>query len=53
MKVGRVYRGKQAKVVGRYVDDTLARYPDIVKDEVFITHSGVSEDIAVGRALHA
>lgn len=46
MKVGRIYRGKQAKVIGRYVDDTLARYPDIVKDEIFITHSGVSDGIA-------
>ena len=46
MKVGKLYRGKQAKVLERYVNDTLARYPDIVKDEIFITHSGVSDEVA-------
>ena len=46
MKVGKLYRGKQEKVLERYVSDTLARYPDIVKDEIFITHSGVSDEIA-------
>lgn len=30
----------------RYVSDTLARYTDIVKDEIFITHSGVSDEVA-------
>ncbi|MFR5828568.1 MAG: DegV family protein [Adlercreutzia equolifaciens] len=44
MKVGKLYRGKQEKVLERYVSDTLARYTDIVKDEIFITHSGVSDD---------
>ncbi len=37
---------KQSKVLQRYVEDTLARYPDVIKDEIFITHSGVSDDIA-------
>lgn len=46
MKVGKLYRGKQEKVLERYVNDTLARHPDIVKDEIFITHSGVSDEIA-------
>lgn len=46
MKVGKLYRGKQEKVLERYVSDTLARYPDIVKDEIFITHSGVSDEVA-------
>ena len=46
MKVGKLYRGKQEKVLERYVSDTLARYPDIVKDEIFVTHSGVSDEIA-------
>lgn len=46
MKVGKLYRGKQVKVLERYVNDTLARYPDIVKDEIFITHSGASDEIA-------
>ncbi len=46
MKVGHIYRGKQSKVLQRYVEDTLARYPDVIKDEIFITHSGVSDDTA-------
>lgn len=46
MKVGKLYRGKQEKVLERYVSDTLARYTDIVKDEIFITHSGVSDEVA-------
>ena len=46
MKVGHIYRGKQSKVLQRYVEDTLARYPDVIKNEIFITHSGVSDDIA-------
>ena len=37
----------------RYVSDTLARYPDIVKDEIFITHSGVSDEIADAVRPHA
>lgn len=45
MKVGKIYRGSQDKVIGKYVDDTLAKYSDIVKDEIFITHSGVSAEI--------
>lgn len=44
MKVGKLYRGKMKKVLERYVDDTLAKYPDIIKDEIFITHSGVSDE---------
>ena len=43
---GKLYRGKQEKVLERYVSDTLARYTDIVKDEIFITHSGVSDEVA-------
>lgn len=50
MKVGKLYRGKQEKVLERYVSDTLARYTDIVKDEIFITHSGVSDEVARRRA---
>lgn len=41
MKVGKLYRGKQKRVLEHYVDDTLAQYPDVIKDEIFITHSGV------------
>lgn len=45
MKVGKMYRGKQDRVLEKYVKNTLAKYPDIVKDEIFITHSGVDEGI--------
>lgn len=45
MKVGKIYRGNQDKVLARYVEDTLAKYPDVIKDEIFITHSGVSDEI--------
>ncbi len=45
MKVGKLYRGKQKRVLEKYVDETLAQYPDVIKDEVFITHSGVDEEI--------
>ena len=44
MKVGKLYRGKQKRVLEKYVADTLAKYPDIIKDEIFITHSGVDEE---------
>lgn len=45
MKVGKLYRGKMKRVLEHYVEDTLAKYPDVVKDEIFITHSGVPDDV--------
>ena len=45
MKVGKIYRGKMKRILERYVEDTLAKYPDVVKDEIFITHSGVDDEI--------
>lgn len=45
MSVGKLYRGKQLKVLEKYVEDTLAKYPDAVKDEIFITHSGVDPKV--------
>lgn len=45
MNVGKLYRGKQKRVLEKYVADTLAKYPDIIKDEIFITHSGVDSEI--------
>lgn len=45
MKVGKLYRGKQKRVLEKYVQETLTKYQDIEKDEIFITHSGVDEDI--------
>lgn len=55
MKVNKLYRGNQDKVLTRYVEDTLAQYPDVVKDEIFITHSGVSDEIIdhIHRLLEA
>ncbi|MGN0350027.1 MAG: DegV family protein [Roseburia sp.] len=43
MNVGKKYRGKQEKVLTQYVKDKLAQYPDIVRDKIFITHSGIDE----------
>ena len=45
MKVGKMYRGKMKRVLERYVEDTLAKYPDVIKNEIFITHSGIDDDI--------
>ena len=44
MKVGKIYRGSQTKVLLKYVEDTLAKYPNVLKDEIFITHSGVAPE---------
>lgn len=44
MKVGKLYRGKQKRALEKYVDDTLEKYPDVIKDEIFITHSGIDEE---------
>lgn len=41
MKVGKKYRGKLDKVLLHYTADKLAQYPDIRKDKIFITHSGI------------
>lgn len=45
MGVGKKYRGKQERVLQQYVKDKLGQYPDIIKDKIFITHSGVEEHI--------
>lgn len=45
MKVGKLYRGKQGRVLEKYVTETLAKYPDIIKDEIFITHTGVDSEV--------
>ena len=50
MKLGKLHRGKLRHVLPRYVQATLERYPDIICDDVFITHSGIAEEhIAVVR----
>lgn len=45
MGVGKKYRGKQERVLQQYVKDKLSQYPDIIKDKIMITHSGVDEHI--------
>lgn len=45
MKVDKLYRGKMKHVLEHYVADTLARYPDVIKDDIFITHSGVADEV--------
>ncbi len=45
MKVGKLYRGKMKHVLEHYVADTLAKYPDVIKDDIFITHSGVDDEV--------
>ena len=44
MGMGRIYRGKLKRVLPHYVEDTLARYPDVICDDLFITHSGVDDE---------
>ena len=40
MKVGKLYRGKPGESARALRERHSARYPDIGKDEIFITHSG-------------
>ena len=45
MKVGKKFRGKFKRFIENYVDDQLSRFESIRKDRIFITHSGVDEEI--------
>ena len=45
MEVGKKYRGNLGNVLEQYVENRLAGKADIDEDRIFITHSGVSEDI--------
>jgi DegV family protein with EDD domain len=45
MEVGKKYRGKIEKSIQKYVVDRLKDRDDIIKDRVFITHSGCSVDL--------
>lgn len=45
MEVGKKYRGKIEKSINKYVADRLQGRTDIVTDRIFITHSGISEEI--------
>lgn len=45
MGMGKIYRGKLQRVLPKYVEDTIARHPDIVCDDLFITHSGIAPEL--------
>lgn len=41
MQVGKKYRGSLENVLKKYVKDKIMQYPNIKKDIMFITHSGI------------
>ena len=45
MSIGKIYHGKLESVFERYVRDDLGKYPDVRPDHIFLTSSGVDEDI--------
>lgn len=45
MKIGTKYRGNLERVLPKYVKDKLKQYPDIIKDKIFITHSGIDDTL--------
>lgn len=45
MQVGKKYRGRIEKVLPKYVSDRLKNRDDIIPERIFITHSGISEEI--------
>ncbi len=45
MSVGKKYRGKLLNVLEKYVDEELSLYGNISNERIFITHSGVDEEI--------
>ena len=45
MGIGKIYRGKLTRVLPRYVEDTLARFSDVICDDLFITHSGIGSEL--------
>lgn len=44
MSVGKKYRGSLESVLKKYVKDKIEAFPDMKKEVLFITHSGISED---------
>ncbi|MDO4182325.1 MAG: DegV family protein [Coriobacteriia bacterium] len=44
MSVGKIRRGKLEHVLKKYVTETLQGYPDVICDDIFITHSGISQE---------
>ncbi len=45
MGVGKKYRGNFEKCLKEYITDRLASREDLELDRVFVTHSGISEDL--------
>ena len=45
MSMGKVYRGKLESVFARYIREELGKHPDVVPDHVFLTSSGVGDDV--------
>lgn len=46
MSVGKKYRGKLMQVLEKYVEEELSLYDNIRSDRIFITHSGVDDEIS-------
>lgn len=44
MGIGKKYRGSLDKVLVKYVEDELSKYPDINPELLFITHSGIPQE---------
>jgi len=45
MNVGKKYRGSLEKALAQYTADKLAQYENIRTDKIFITHSGVPDEL--------
>ena len=45
MSMGKIYRGKLERVLEKYIRATVAKYPDIICDHIFLTHSGVDDAV--------
>lgn len=43
MQVGKKYRGSLESALKKYIKDKIAQYPDIKRELLFITHSGIDE----------
>lgn len=46
MSVGKKYRGKLSKVLSQYVNDRISGCEKINKKRAFVTHAGISEELA-------
>ena len=45
MGVGKIYRGKLDAAIRKYVQNTLARYDDIICDDIFVTYSDMDDSL--------